>query len=625
MTQTKTKGETVKVLRDVREHFRSFRHQRWLPVIAVILLATGGLVVAAWIMGTSTRDQILPGVTVGPVALGNLTVAEAEAKLTTALQDFTALSLVVASTMPQEYSVNLDEFGLRPDPTATAEAAYRLTNSTNPFLNSYHRVRNWFRPIQMTMVVRLDRAQFDVALSGLLTQINQPTQNATIVYAADTWVVIPEVIGSELDAKLLETEFLAAAAHVTTDAIHLSPSETPPLIRADMLDATLDHARTLTADPIFLVDVTENDRIELEPALLASWTEVVADAQQVGAITLHLNASKVRAYVVTLAGELDREAVNARVLFENGALTIPQVSRTGRVLAIDPTVQAIEDEFFRPGPDRTITLAFSELQPEVSSDTLSTLGLTELIGQATTSFSGSPANREHNIAIGFSFLTGKLIKPGEDFSVIKALGAVDDTTGYLPELVIKENRTTPEYGGGLCQVSTTLFRAALNTGLEITERRNHSYRVSYYERDVGPGLDATIYLPSPDLKFKNDTPGWILIQGAVDREKDTITFELYGTSDGRVSTISKPTILSQTPAPEPIYTETSDLPKGETKQIEKPHGGAKTVVSYSVSRNGETFHEQTFSSSYRPWPARYLVGTGEPAPAPAPIEPTPTP
>ena len=180
------------------------------------------------------------------------------------------------------------------------------------------------------------------------------------------------------------------------------------------------------------------------------------------------------------------------------------------------------------------------------------MGLKELIGTATTSYAGSPSNRRYNIANGTKYLAGKLFKPGEEFSVVKSLGAVDATTGYLPELVIKENRTTPEYGGGLCQVSTTLFRAALNAGLKITERKNHSYRVSYYEREVGPGLDATIYLPSPDLKFLNDTPGWILIQGTVNNAKSEVTFELYGTNDGRRSVVGKPVVYDITNPPDPI-------------------------------------------------------------------------
>lgn len=623
MTHTKPKSAAGSLSDTVQDKVQFVIRQPWTPYAAGAILAFGMLVLALWVMGASTRDQILPGVTIGPVAIGNLTVEEAATRLAATLADFQELPLQFEGTDPGDHQIILGTWGIRPDATATALEAYRLTNSENPFLNSYHRIRNWFRPIEMTMLVRLDRPEFDAARAAFLAEVNQPVQDAKLLYEGNDWLIIPEVIGWEVDPELIERKILEASARLAIEPIVITPTQIEPVIVAGMLDAALLEARQLTALPILLVDAIENDQIEIETSQLASWTEVVAEAALGSPLEFRLNESKVRSYVLTLAEQLNRGAVNARVVFEEGELKIPQVSRTGRTLDVDLAIATIQQALLATGAGRTITLTFAEQQPEVSSETLSTLGLKELIGQATTSFAGSPANREHNIANGFSFLTGKLVKPNEQFSVVNALGAVDDTTGYLPELVIKENRTTPEYGGGLCQVSTTLFRAALNAGLEITERRNHSYRVSYYERDVGPGLDATIYLPSPDLKFQNDTPGWILIQGAVDREADTITFEFYGTSDGRTSTISKPTILSQTPAPDPIYIETSDLPKGETKQIEKPHGGAKTVVAYSVSRGGEIIHEQTFSSTYRPWPARYLVGTAEPTPAPSPAEAPP--
>jgi vancomycin resistance protein YoaR len=239
-------------------------------------------------------------------------------------------------------------------------------------------------------------------------------------------------------------------------------------------------------------------------------------------------------------------------------------------------------------------------------------GITELIGKATTTFTGSPKNRIHNIKNGARLLTGHVIKPGEEFSTLAALGKVDNTTGYLPELVIKGTRTVPEFGGGLCQVSTTLFRSLLNAGLPITARRNHSYRVSYYEKDengkfIGPGLDATIYQSNPDLKFKNDTAHPILVYGYVYGDK--ITFELYGTRDGRTSKIEGPTLLTETAAGPPIYAETDTLPRGTVKQVEVAHPGGSTKALYSVTYPDGRVENQEFKSFYRRWPARFLVGT----------------
>ena len=159
-------------------------------------------------------------------------------------------------------------------------------------------------------------------------------------------------------------------------------------------------------------------------------------------------------------------------------------------------------------------------------------------------------------------------------------------TGYLPELVIKGDRTVPEFGGGLCQVSTTLFRAVMDSGLPVTARRNHSYRVSYYEKDgngkvIGPGLDATIYEPDVDFKFKNDMSTPVLIIGYVIGDK--VTFELYGTKDGRTSKIDGPKKLTETAPGEPVYIETTDLAPGVIKQVETPHPGGSAVATYTIS------------------------------------------
>jgi vancomycin resistance protein YoaR len=238
-------------------------------------------------------------------------------------------------------------------------------------------------------------------------------------------------------------------------------------------------------------------------------------------------------------------------------------------------------------------------------------GIQELIGRATTPFTGSPRNRVSNIKNGVRFLSGITIQPGEEFSTLGTLGTIDNTTGYLPELVIKGDRTVPEFGGGLCQVSTTLFRTALDAGLPITARRNHSFRVGYYEKDgngnyIGPGLDATIYEPNLDLKFRNDTGNSILIVGYVQGTK--VTFEMYGTQDGRTSEIDGPYTLTETSAGEPVYIDTDELPVGEVKQVEWPHPGGSAVATYTITYPDGTQESQEFKSWYRRWPAKFLVG-----------------
>lgn len=262
---------------------------------------------------------------------------------------------------------------------------------------------------------------------------------------------------------------------------------------------------------------------------------------------------------------------------------------------------------------------------EVAED-LQKIGIHELIGVGHTRFEGSPVNRKHNIGVGIARFNGVVIAPGEIFSFGKILGPVDGSTGYKKELVIKPEGTIPEYGGGICQVSSTIYRAAIFTGLSIVERSPHSYAVTYYSQIGGHGLDATVYPPARDLKFTNDTPGAILVQSYVDGVD--AYFKFYGTHDGRKVAMEGPFISNRISAPaEPLLVPDAKLKAGEKKQVEKAHGGFTALWYRNITQSGVTKKEEIISR-YRAVPNKFLVGgeatpTGEskgPAEAANPFE-----
>jgi vancomycin resistance protein YoaR len=192
-------------------------------------------------------------------------------------------------------------------------------------------------------------------------------------------------------------------------------------------------------------------------------------------------------------------------------------------------------------------------------------------------------------------INGMLIQPNETFSLVTTLGKIDGAHGWKPELVIKGSKITPEFGGGLCQVATTLFRSALNAGLPIVERTNHSLRISYYEPPVG--LDATIYEPKPDLRFTNNYSTPLLIQTEVKGTK--LIFRLYGTKDGRTVSIPTPTVYNKVGIPATKYIEVDTLKPGETKCQKPGHPGADAIATYTVTYPDGTKKVQTFKSHYR--------------------------
>ena len=245
-------------------------------------------------------------------------------------------------------------------------------------------------------------------------------------------------------------------------------------------------------------------------------------------------------FIEDLARKVNKDPVNAKFKVEGGKVTAFSLSSPGFRLNKQKSLENFKEYLLNQDFSNPLELSTQKIQPEISSDSQDNLGINSLIGSGESNFAGSPKNRVYNIKVATNRFNGTLIKPGEEFSFVKILGEVDGEHGYLPELVIKHDKTEAEFGGGICQVSTTTFRAAINSGLEITARRNHAYPVSYYNPQ---GMDATVYVPRPDLRFINNTPGYVLIETQIEGTK--LIFNFYGTDDGRKVNIIGPKILSR--------------------------------------------------------------------------------
>jgi vancomycin resistance protein YoaR len=216
-----------------------------------------------------------------------------------------------------------------------------------------------------------------------------------------------------------------------------------------------------------------------------------------------------------------------------------------------------------------------------------------------------------NIGAATAQFQGILIKPGETFSFNKYLGDVSLDKGFAEALIIFNGRTVKGVGGGVCQVSTTIFRAAFNAGFPIIERWPHAYRVSWYERGFGPGLDATVFSPDVDFRFKNDTPYHLLIEAYANDAAGRVTFKFYSTPDGRQVTVSDPIVENVVAHPPDKYEEDPTLPAGVTKQVDYAVDGADVTVNRTVTLNGQVISQDRIFTKYQPWQAVFMVGTGQ--------------
>jgi len=321
-------------------------------------------------------------------------------------------------------------------------------------------------------------------------------------------------------------------------------------------------------------------------------------------VKLIFESKKVEEYLNTIKWRIEKPVKEAKFKLINNRVVEFQGSQAGYQIDLEKTLNNLNQEIIL-NKNNTTQIAIKKIEPQTNISNINDLGINELIGIGTSSFAGSPVNRKHNIKVGAQSLNGLLLAPGDIFSTNQALGDINAAKGYLPELVIKGNETIPEYGGGLCQVATTLFRTAVNSGLDITHRKSHAYRVSYYEP---AGTDATIYSPWPDLRFINDTPNYLLLQTKV--VGDNLRFEFWGTSDGRQVSTTTPKIWNITSPGETKYIETTDLKPEKIKCTETAHYGAEAEFTRTISYPDSDKEPKTESwySKYRPWQAVCLVG-----------------
>lgn len=305
-----------------------------------------------------------------------------------------------------------------------------------------------------------------------------------------------------------------------------------------------------------------------EPVQLKDWIEPYKRAFT-GKTEYRIKLSAIEDDVRDFAPAMSIQPMDARLGIQDGAIVETQPSHLGQELNIEDTKEAIVEALIHDISQ--VQLVIAEKEPDISLRKMSELGITSLIAEGTSQFTGSPSSRVHNIKVGAKKFDSLLLAPGASFSFVDHLGDVDATTGYLPELVIKGTKVIPEYGGGLCQVSTTLFRAAIYAGLEINERKNHSFAIRYYSP---VGFDATIYPGVTDLRFTNNTPASIYIQSSVVGSK--ITFSMFGASDNRKVTLDGP--------------HSYDV---------LPDGSLKTIFTRTIAFSDGTQKKDTFRSTYK--------------------------
>jgi len=544
--------------------------------------------------------KIFPRVFIVNQEVSNLTLAETE----TTVQALIPKSLpeVTLTYNTQNWPVDFNNLIISYDPATSAKNAFILGRSQGFFPDLLIKWRQWFKPVRLPLTFTINETALEKIYQTSRDGINEdPIAPALILTAGGDVTLIPGKNGQSLNQAQLSKQIFDQIGR-----LDFSPITIP------VQPITYEYSPEQLTDALATAETIKTGRLILKTP---EQSRIISGQELLNLISFNggFDAVKIASLTADLAAEIDRPSQNAAFRFNSGRVVEFRPALTGLKLNPDVNNQLILFALraMAENPDEHIVdLVIDQSQPEQTIASVNNLGITGLLGWGESCYRGSIAGRKHNVALAAGRINGLLVAPGETFSFNQMVGDISQETGYPSAYVIKNGRTELGDGGGVCQVSTTLFRAVLNAGLEIIERHPHSYRVGYYEQSSPAGIDATVYSPSVDFKFKNDTGNHVLIQAVNDSGASRLEFQLYGAADGRRATISNHRLWDQSAPPEDLYLDEPSLPTGQTKQVDWKAWGAKTAFDWVVERNGTILHQQTFYSSYRPWQAVFLRGTG---------------
>lgn len=513
--------------------------------------------------------------------------------------DFPNLEKLIFEKDGRRFVLNMDSISAEIDSEKTASGM--LYRRLNKGLGKY--VEAFFFAKSFALEYKYDEEKLNREIEKIETSINKPFVPTEILLENGKIIVKQGQLGEEIKIEEFRKNIFDNLENYRLGKIIEIPTEIVGSLPDDKQVELAKGKAEKIKGKMLEINAT-GTIINIDDKTLISWVSFEESCGE----------NKIKDYLESIRQGVEKEPINAVFKFENGKVLEFKSATDGQKMNIEKSLVSIctkLDELMDSKEQLIkIDLPMDAIAPKIKNEDVNNLGIKDLLGRGISTFKHSSVIRNINVEKGASIINNILVKPGETFSFVENLGEVSLEAGFKKAYIIKQGKTELDVGGGVCQVSTTFFRAILNAGLNITERKAHAYRVSYYEEDSLPGYDATVFIPKPDLKFVNDTGNNILIQNVYDGKNKKLIYEIYGTSDGRKTEISNYRKWGAAPAPPDVNIEDPSLPLGKVVQDEHAIPGLKVSFDWKVTKNGETLYQKTFQSSYVPWAAVYRRGTG---------------
>ncbi len=562
--------------------------------IAALLAVLVGLAFAG------SRSELAPGTHVAGVDVGGLTRSEAIGKLDALFEEHAdePVTFVAGST---SYSFAANQLGVQPDWRGAVVAAERAGDGFGP-LRGFRRLRARVFGAEVLPRVAVSNAALEYVLDKIAEDVDRAPKSAALVRRGLRFRVVPEQAGTRLDraagAEVVVRTLGAVDRPDAAASTALPIRVTEPPVDAAVLAGAARRARLAVSAPVVLRAAGRTFRIP------RSRVARLLSLPRGGATKLAIAGPQADAYFRRLSDGIGRPATDATFAVYGETVQIVP-SRPGLELNVPAAARAILRAATRP-TNRVAQLTVVRADPERTTADALAMGIDTRMASYKTYYSGT-ADRITNLQLGVRELDGTLVAPGGTFSLNDAIGERTEERGFRPAPVIIGNEYEEEVGGGTSQVATTVFNAAWEAGLEITERHPHSLYISRYQL----GRDATVYWPSLDLKFVNDTKAWVLVRGFV--EGDGISVGIYGGERRRVESSATDLVVTGRVPVERVKDPT--LPKGKTVVEEEGSAPTRTSATRTIySADGQLIDEETWTTSYEGEDRVVRVGTKVVAP-----------
>ncbi len=613
--------------------------------IGKVIAALGGLVILGGAAGTGTlllsearqAGRVYPGVRFQATDIGGKTAEEVFVFARDRSANFYLSPGITLKAAGRNVTYKPSEFGLGVDPAGTVNQAMAIGRTGTLSARLQARWQAYQGQVEIASQNFTDISASERILERFASEVERPAKEASIRMEGVTAREVPAVVGLELDREDGLVKIKAAISTNRATELLLNVRELQPALTSTR--DVVDEANRILLNEVAIMipkwgedgrQISSFEALKLRPNELK---EMLVIEQKNGKFSLTIKPDRLKTLVAPFAPALSETAQPARYVFDDTSkqLQVIKGDVKGREYDADGTVTAVLAAL-RAG-QKSVGVQYREVSAKANANTKAAdLNITGLLAIATTDFKGSSAARVKNIQVAAGRYHGLIVEPGATFSFNEFLGDVSEKEGFEEGLVIVGDRTIKGVGGGVCQVSTNVYQAALRAGFPIVERYPHGYRVGYYERGMGAGFDSTVFSPYVDLKFVNDTEGHLLIESYFN-PAGTLTFKFYGKPDGREVNISKSTIGSIVKPGPDIYEVDPDkkLKEGQVQQVDYATAGATVQFNRTVRKSGQVTINETVNSRYVPWQNVFRFGPGVTPPAGAIVRggdaqaPAPTP